>query len=179
MLMGLLDFFKKYKREYDVTNMRVTDLKTGFVFDYDLSTWEVLDEYEYDWGDNFFSSEYKISDGTKVCYLNVEEDDEVILSISEKVKIRAIDENLPEYIHKNEKAPDSLAFQGVKYFLEKESPGYFRNVGKTDWAEFISWDYEDEKGERIISVEQWGEFEFEASVGKKIKEFEITNILPA
>ena len=159
--------------------MRVTDLKKGFVFDYDLSTWEVLEEYQYDWGDNYFSSEYKISNGTETCYLSVEEDDEVQLSISGKVKIRVIDENLPDYISKHEKAPSSLIYQGVKYFLEKESPGYFRGEGKPDWTELISWDYEDEKGEKILTVEQWGEFEFEASAGKMIKEFEISNILPA
>ncbi|MFO7863967.1 MAG: hypothetical protein R6U85_08220 [Salinivirgaceae bacterium] len=49
--MGLFDLFKSKKSDYDVTNMKITDLKKGFVFEYDLKTWLVDEEYKYDWGD--------------------------------------------------------------------------------------------------------------------------------
>ena len=46
-------------------------------------------------------------------------------------------------------------------------------------TEMISWDYYNEKGNFTISVEQWGERDFEASQGTMIKDYDITNILPA
>ena len=66
--MGLMDiisnlFSKKKEKAYDPLNIKVTDLKKGFVFDYDLKTWEVQEVYQYDWGNNFFSYEYKIDCG--------------------------------------------------------------------------------------------------------------------
>ena len=87
--MGIFDFFRKKdnKPEYDVTNITVADLQVGFIFEYDLVTWEVQEVYEYDWGDNFFSFEFKISDGTRTRYLSYMNDDKVFLSITEKIKI--------------------------------------------------------------------------------------------
>ena len=49
--MGLFDKFKKKKEpKYDPSNIKVTDIAQGFVFEYNMSTWEVKNEYEYDWG---------------------------------------------------------------------------------------------------------------------------------
>ena len=178
--MGVLDFFKKKEEpKYDATNIKVTDIALGFVFDYDLSSWIVEEVYEYDWGDNNFTQEFKIHDGVQTLYLSVEADDELKVSISKKVKIRAIDEDLPEYIKEHKKAPKKLNYEGATYYFEEECPGFFKK--KTDseesWAEFIAWDYEDENG-NILCIEQWSETGFEASAGKVIKTFEISNILP-
>ena len=71
--MGIFDkLFKKDKPTYDVTDLRVTDLKKKFIFDYDLSSWEVTAEYTYDWGDNYFSKEFKIQSDKETLYLSVE-----------------------------------------------------------------------------------------------------------
>ena len=178
--MGLFDFFKKKETEstYDVSNITVLDLQVGFIFEYDLSTWEVQEASQYDWGDDYFTSEYKISDGNRVLFLSVEDDDELFLSLTEKVKVRVLGEDIPEYIAKNEKAPSKITYNGKDYFLESENPGYFNELGSEEWAELISWDYEDKAGEDILSIERWGDFEFEAAVGKNIEEYEISNILP-
>ncbi len=178
--MGLLDFFKKKEEPaYDSSDIRVTDLGLGFVFEYDLSSWVIEEEYEYDWGDEFFSKEYKISNGTDVKYLTVEDDDELYLSISTKIRIRSIGEDLPDQIQENETAPKKLTYDGNTYFLEEENPGYFRNLTAEEeaWTEFIAWEYEDDNN-NIITIEQWGENSFEASVGKNIREIDISNILP-
>jgi hypothetical protein len=179
--MGLFDRFKKKESHYDSTNIRVHDLDVGFIFDYDLSTWEVKALYEYDWGDNFFTREYKIFNGSETIFLSIEEDDELLISVSNKMKVRQLGESLFDNLMAYQKVPPKITFEGREYFLEKESPGYFRDVasGDDNWTEFISWDYEDKEGEYLICIEQWGEKEFEASNGKYIDEFEISNILPA
>ena len=59
--MSIFDRFKKKEKTYDVTNITVKDLDVNFVFDYDLTTWKVEETYEYDWGDNCFTKEHKIT----------------------------------------------------------------------------------------------------------------------
>lgn len=178
--MGLFDRFKKNKNEYDVTDMQVTDLDRGFVFEYDLKTWEVQEVYKYDWGDHFFSYEYKISSGSETRFLSVEDDDELFVVLSQKSNIRKIGEDLPELLA-DEKPPKKIEFDDKTFFLEEEAPGYFCNETKSkdNWVELISWTYLNEDEDEVVTLEQWGEKEFEASWGKVIKPFEISNILPA
>jgi len=180
--MGFLDrFSKKKETHYDSSYITVRDLDVGFIFEYDLQPWEVKALYEYDWGDNCFSREFKIDSGLKVLFLALEEEDELILSVSAKVKVRKLGDNVHKALMLSQKPPDQITYQDRSYFFEKESPGYFRDVHENPdaWAEFNSWDYEDESGEYIITIEQWSEKEFEAVVGRYIKEFEISKILPA
>ncbi len=178
--MGIFDIFKNKGPHYDSTNIRIQDLDVGFIFEYDLSTWEVLAIYEYDWGDNFFTREFKVNNGSVTRYLSIEEDDELIISLSEKVKIRALEEDLTETLIQHQQPPKKIAYNDVVYFLEGDAPGYFHDISKGDeWIEFRSWNFEDNTGKHILTIEQWDEKEFEASVGIIIKEFEISNILPA
>lgn len=180
--MGLFDFFnkKEEKPSYDPTNLKITDLNKGFVFEYDLKNWLVEEAYEYDWGDNCYSREFKISDGAESLFLSVEDDDELYLSVSKKIKIRTIDEDLPETIEEKERPPKKIEYQGIKFYLEEESAGYFKNLADPDSKgdQVISWEYYDEDEQYILTIEQWGEFDFEASFGTVIKEIEISGILP-
>jgi len=180
--MGLFkNLFSKKEEEphYDSTDIRIQDLDVGFVFEYDLSTWEVQAAYEYDWGDNFFTQEYKISDGSKTLFLSVEEDDEIELSVSNKIKVREL--GVLEELMNNQKPPTKIVYEDTEYLMEEESPGYFHDCSDDEdsWEEFIAWDFADKSGEKIITIEQWEEKEFEASFGHVIQEHEISNILPA
>ncbi len=179
--MGLFDFFKKKEEpKYDPTNLKITDLEKGFLVDYDLKSWQVVAVYEYDWGNNNFTREYKLDSGDDVAFLHIEEDDELFLTFTRKIKVRSIDEDLPEKILKKEHPPKKIDYQGIKLYRENETPGYFKDSEKEtdDWDELISWDYYDEAEEHVLNIEQWGEKEFEASFGKIAKEFEFSNILP-
>lgn len=179
--MGIFDRFKKKQApSYDVTDMRVGDLDKNFIFDYDLSSWMVTAVYEYDWGDEFFTKEFRVESEDDTAFLSVEIDDEISLSISKKVRLTQIGEDLPAYIIDNDEPPNKIDFQGKSYFLEEESPGFFNDWSNKEdnWVEFISWDYLDKSGEHILSIERWNERKFEASHGKVIQEFEISNICP-
>jgi hypothetical protein len=182
--MGLFDVFKKKeepKLNYDPLDVKVTDLQKNFVFEYDLKSWVVKEVYDYDWGNNFITREYKVDSGDETAYLSVDEDDEIYLYLMKKVNIRAIDEDLPEQIVKQEVPPKKLTYDGKTFFKGNEHPGYFHNTDDTtnEWSEFILWDYYDESEKFIISIEQWGEREFEAAYGKVLREHEISNIIPA
>ncbi|MCU4173676.1 DUF4178 domain-containing protein [Carboxylicivirga sp. N1Y90] len=177
--MGLFDIFKKKEAHYDSTNIRVQDLDVGFVFEYDLSTWIVEAIMEYDWGDNYFTREFQINNGSETRFLGIEDDDELSISFMQKVKVRALQDDLTDILISRQQPPKKITYKGVVYFLEKESPGYFHNITKGgEWEEFRSWDFEDEDGKQLLCIEQWDEKEFEASIGLSLKEFEISNILP-
>lgn len=180
--MGVLKnlFSKKKEPSYDSTRIGIRDLKTGFIFDYDLSSWEVINTYKYDWGNHFFTQEYKISDGHQTLFLNVEEEDELSLSLGKKIKLSDIAKNFSTELINNQKPPQEIIFQNETFILEEESPGYFLDTSReySDWEEFISWDFIGNKSQQILTIEQWAKNEFEASLATKIKEFEISNILP-
>ena len=179
--MGIFGIFKKKKGpDYDPSNVKITDLRRGFILDYDLKTWEVKEEYEYDWGDNYFTREFKLDSGDDIIYLHMDENDELSLSVTRKVKIRSVDEDLPEHIIKHQEAPKKIHYDGRDFFLDKETPGYFSGDPENDdsWIELISWEYYDNNEEYILAVEQWGDKEFAAAFGRVVKAFEFSNIIP-
>ena len=174
--------FKKDKPAEDYANLRVRDLAVGFIFDYDLSTWEIQEEYEYDWGDEEFSREFKIYNGKDTRFLSIEEDDELEIIISEKIKLRKIDATLYANLvsSADPKPPATIQYEGKAFFMDEEAAGYFRNLNddEEEAEEFMSWTYYDENEEYSITIEQWEETSFEASHGKLIKEYHLSNILP-
>lgn len=163
---------------YDSTNLRVTDLKAGFLFDYDLQNWEVKEEYEYDWGNDFYTQEYKVNCGADEGFLSVEVDDEIELAFFRKVSVVAIDPELTRKVVENEEPPRTIEYKGTTYHRTEESLGHWRNVKTSNWEQLITWDYEDESGSKYLTIERWGEEEIEVSVGHEVKEYQISNILP-
>lgn len=182
------DFFKRKKKkdtderpDYDVTNLRVTDLRAGFMLDYDFKTWLVKEEYEYDWGDFFFSYEYRLVAEDDEVFLSVEDDDGLTLTLSQRIKAARLDPEIFERIEDKGKPPRKISYDGMDFFREKESPGFFRDTAKQSReqsAEFVAWEYFNEDETRILTIEQWDEDEFEVSVGKVIEEDELSNFLP-
>jgi hypothetical protein len=179
--MGIFDIFKKKEEaSYNPSDITLLDLDKGFILDYDLKTWEVKEVYEYDWGNNNFTREYKLSDGESTLFLHIENDDELFITVQQKLKIRAIDEDLPEKIKKKEHPPKKIEYNNIVFFRDSESAGYFKPVDKKedDWDEVLSWDYYDEEEKFVLEIEQWGDDEFEASYGKVAQVHEFSNILP-
>ncbi|GAB4330228.1 MAG: hypothetical protein OHK0038_04430 [Flammeovirgaceae bacterium] len=182
----MFDFFKKkFKKQeeqephYDPTNINILDLRKGFVLDYDFKTWTVEEEYEYDWGDNCYSYGFKLVSADDTIILDVNEADEVECAVLKPLAWRKIADLVEDEILTNERPPRKFRFEGREYFCEGEHPGYFRNVhADGDSIEFISWDYTDDSGEHVLFIEQWGERDFEAYVGKFVPERAFSNILP-
>ena len=182
--MGFFDLFKnrnnKEEKHYDPLNIKVTDLEKGYLLDYDLETWSVIKMAEYDWGNNYFTREFTIESRGKKRFLHVEEEDgELTLTLSEGLKYRKLGSTVIDYIETNGKPPKKITFADMVYYLEEESPGYYRNVDTDNWEELISFYYANEEEDQCLTIEQWDENEFEVSKGKTIQSFEISNILPS
>lgn len=181
------DFFKRKKKkederpDYDVTNLKVTDLRVGFTFDYDFKTWVVKEEYEYDWGDYEFTYEYRILSEDEEMFLSVEDDDGLVLTLSSRIKAARLDPEIFDRIEDKGKPPRKIHHEGTAFFRESESPGFYRDTAKQtreQSAEFVAWEYYDESETQILTIEQWDEDDFEVSIGKVIQEDEISNLLP-
>ncbi|RZT00001.1 DUF4178 domain-containing protein [Aquimarina brevivitae] len=180
--MGLFDFFKKNRTHtephYDVTNIRVTDLEKDYIFEFDLDTWIVKKMYEYDWGNSHYSREFLVHNGKKNLYLHIEEDDELEISITEKIGIRILGEHIKTLLQENGKPPEKITYQDIVYFLDAENPGFCRNVEDENWYEIINWTYLNADEDKLITIEQSGDGEFDATIGLYVPEFKISNILP-
>ena len=180
--MGIFDIFKNKKepeKHYDPIDIKVTDLEKGYLLDYDFETWTVTKMSEYDWGNNFFTREFVITSKGKVRYLHIEEDDILIVTLSEEIKFRTLGIEVLDYLELNGKLPKRITYKEVTYFLDEESPGYYRNTDNDNWEELISFNYLDANEEKCLTIEQWDDNDFEASVGIILKPNAINNILPA
>ena len=178
--MGIFDFLKKNKDEthYDPTNITIRDLGKEYIFEYATETWTVTSLFEYDWGDNFFTREFIIKSGAVEKFLNIEEDDGLTVTLTEKVKIRKLGDEVCDYIDKHEKPPKKISFEGVVYYLDEKSPGYCKEIDASNWEELISYNYLDEEEEKVLCIEQFGDEAFKVSKGVVIDELAISNILP-
>ena len=177
--MGIFDIFKKKGPDYDPADLKIDDLRPGFLFEYDLKSWVIREEYKYDWGDHYFTKEFKIDSGTDMAFLHIDNNDNLFITLTRKVRIRSIREDIPDKIKEKDRPPKKLEYQGKTFYLEGTNPGYYnQDPSSNNWAELISWDYYDKSGEHTIAIEQWGENEFEASYGDVVKDFEISNIIP-
>lgn len=181
-------FFKKKKKEedngphYDPNHIRITDIRVGFFLEYDARTWEVAEEYEYDWGDNEFSYSYLLRSSDSEIYLSLEDEGELEIAVTNKIRLVKLGEDLDDYIAENERPPKTITYEGVKYYRDNESPGYYRNTATTERensVEMITWDYYDDDEEKALFIEQFGEREFEAYIGEYADEYEFSNIIPS
>ncbi|QTA80239.1 DUF4178 [Desulfonema limicola] len=183
--MGWKDFFgfgkkdKEADKETDnITNISLSSIKPGYFLDYDLKTWEVTARHHYDWGDSDLSYEWQLKSHDETIYLSRESDDQVDWTVARPISFLKLGSHIRKHIEEHEDPPDEIEFESIKYYLAESGGGHFFKDGTGPGQAFISWDYEDESGKKYLSIEQWGEDEFEASAGQLVEEYQFTNILP-
>jgi hypothetical protein len=181
----MFNFFNKDKKKdqkpqlhYDPTNIKVTDIRPGFLLDYDLKTWEVTDEFEYDWGDEYFTYEYKLVSGSETLYLHIEAADQVYCAFTVKLPFVKLGEEVANSLRSTEQPPARISYEGIEFFRDKESVGFFRSTADEDSVELTMWEYYDESGHQTLIVYQWDVDDFEASIGVVETDRAVSNILP-
>ncbi len=179
--MGFLDFFKKNREPEPEPLLEATlsNLRTGWFLDYDLKTWQVDSRNHYDWGYGEITNEWqlKAADGD-IIYLEKESDDEEEWSISRKMPLGRLGSDIIPQFAKKGAPPNRIEHEGITYNFDESSGGHFYPNGKGPGQKMISWDYEDDDGEHYLTIEQWGEDDYEASIGMEVEEYQFTNILP-
>ncbi len=180
-MAGLFDRWFGDKKPEDLTDplhdLTLSNLKVGYLVDFDLKTWEVKSYGTYDFeGDR--AEEWELDCGDDRCFLERAEDDDVEWTITRKITLSDVTEGVRAHIRSHDDPPQELTLDGQRFSAEGSGAGYYRKDGKGSGDQMIFWDYTDSSGEKILSIEQWGEDQFEASVGKYVEEYEFTNILP-
>lgn len=182
----MFGFFKKKKEEeklhYDPTNITVRDIRIGWFLEYDDVEWQVIEEFEYDWGNEHFSFEYLLADekNNKI-YLSLEQDDELVCKIFRKLRFSRLKEadEIEDMVTTIGKPPRQLTVEGIPFYRETETPGYFRNTKQQKSVEFIVWEYVDDTEKQILNIEQWGDDEFEAAMGYIVPEYKFRHFVSA
>jgi hypothetical protein len=179
--MGWKDFFsfgKKKEESIDPLKIELKDLKKGWMVDYDMTTWEVKAHHRYDWGSGSFTDEWELHSSDKIMFLHHDPEDGGEFTLSYKIPIGKIEGNVKEHFKTHEDGPGQIVYEGTTYYLDDDGGGLFLENGQGPEQEFIYWDYEDEKEERFVTIEQWGENEFEAYAGIWVEDYNFENILP-
>lgn len=182
--MGLFDFFKKNStsvQEDTNVNLELEDLRTGCFVDYDLESWKVQAAHKYDW-DGDLSFEWQLVSSSKTLYLQMEEDDVKEWSLFEDISYGSLDSKIRNKLAETGDPPKTIGYNGVKYHLTTVSGGIFLQNGldkkNAEPKEMLAWDFESDDGDRYLSIEQWAEHDFSASIGWPVEEYQFTNILP-
>lgn len=178
--MGLFDFLKKEapKGPDPTQGLTLAKMKPGYMVDYDLKTWEVAAYHYYDWGKGDITHEWQLRSSEETVYLERESDDEEEWSLNRKIDFGLLGPRIKQHILDHDDPPDEINFQGTTYYLSESGAGHFFKDGRGQGQPFIKWDYEDDSGEKYLTIEQWGEEAFEATAGQPVHEYQFTNILP-
>jgi len=175
--------FKKKKEEPEVLDplsITLSDLKLGYVLDYDLKTWQVTAQHYYDYeGDRV--DEWELTCGDDVAFLERSEDDSISWGLTRKIHLSDVEGDIRGHMrdHDNDDPPDEVRCQGVMFYGVSSAVGSFYKDGGDEGQTFIIWNYLDESEERTLSIEQWDEDAFEAAVGEIVEEYQFSNILPS
>lgn len=179
--MAFWPFGKKNKDKeayFDPTNITLEQLRPGWMVDFDMKTWEVKARHRYDMGDGFEMIEWELQSGPETRYLCREEDDGVYWTWMRKEALGVIGPDLKNHILKYEDPPEIINYEGIRYEMRSYGGGYFYRNGVGPGIPFLYWDYESEDGTKVLTIEQWGDTDFEASVGEYVREYQFSNILP-
>jgi hypothetical protein len=172
--------FKKKEEEpetIDPLDLSLSHLKPGFVLDYDLKTWQVTAHHYYDYdGDRI--DEWELTCGDDMAYLDRGEDDGITWTLTRKIRLSSIESNIRDHMRNNDDPPDEIIHKGVTYHGESSAVGNYFKDSAGSGQEFLTWDYLDESEKLTLSIEQWGDDEYDASVGEIVEEYQFSNILP-
>ena len=178
--MGILDFLKKgtASESEPLGELTLDNMKPGDLVDYDLKTWEVKACHAYDWGDGDMSYEWQLISPDAVAYLQKESDDEDDWSLNRSIHFNRLGPDIKDTIVNSGDPPNEIVYEGDTYFLTETAGGHYLKDRKTPGKEMLSWSYEDDTGSKYLTIEQWGEDDFQASVGIAVESYQFTNILP-
>jgi hypothetical protein len=173
--------FKKKPKEPELDPLKdltLSNLKPGYFLEYDLKTWQVKGQNRYDF-DGDRTDEWELVSGEEVRYLEREEDDGVTWTLTQKIPVSQIEGNLQASLRNQEDPPERVTCDGVEYFGESSQVGTFFKDGTGTGQEFIVWDYIDRSQKLTLGIEQWGDEEYEASLGEIVEEYQFSRIIPS
>ena len=176
--MGLRKWFGRGGEEGETfEDYTLSAMKSGYMVDYDLRTWQVTAYQTYDY-DGFVTTEWELVQGKEIRFLERSEDDgRIEWTFTQRIEINQIEEPVIDHIVTHEDPPETITYQGRSYHAVESSAGLMREQGEGEGVEFVSWSYEGED-DRLLFITQWGERDFKAYEGIYAEEYQFSDILP-
>lgn len=169
-------------KPYGSDELRIENVGSGGVLhlrgvgpdmeDFDL---KVLAKHSYGQGGSRWY-ELECDKGAEKAWVEIEEDDELELSIGlKKLKLTDIGVGKKELAKMDDDEEGSITYNGIKFNYEDSDSAVFYKYGDEDNGErFYFWDFESDDEEKFISVEKWEDGSFDVSYSEAIKPSQVT-----
>jgi hypothetical protein len=167
---------RKLTKETQISKMRIKDLKKGVLLDYKLDTWEVTGQIQYDWQQGNTDTLYQLQNSKNTTILLLVCQDMAIYNTWLEIRLSYHDLAKNSLDKVRQELPLEFVFQG-KIFLKEEVSSGYEFVGNNPAAQIKEWKYisEDKTSSlRILEHEDEDIFVFS---GKKVENYEFSNIL--
>ncbi|GAB4339557.1 MAG: hypothetical protein OHK0038_18730 [Flammeovirgaceae bacterium] len=171
---------KDIKIPYDPSNPSIESLQKGFMVDYDLKTWDIVHQNQFDWDNGAVDRLFKAVAGTDTRWIYIRHESGFMnIYVTIPISVFAIDENLEKQILETGKPSNILKFKEVIYYRENMKEGYWFDISnQSGGTQSVLWEYFDSERNFILRIEQIGKNQILASVGKVASPYQFTDILP-
>ena len=174
-------FKKWFKRndtpdEFKLDDMKIYNLRIGDLFDYDLTTWEVVTIGQCDY-DGHVECEWEVRGGSsRRTLVAVPEGGDWTYQWLQEFNLSELGLNNVQADLRSEKDPvENITIQGRDYVGYESGGGLYKK--ESEEKPFLYWSYED-SNDKVLNLIQWSDSEFSATMGKRVAEFQFSNILP-
>jgi len=163
----------------DPMRLGIINIKAGFLVDFDLTTWETVQEWQYDWDNGNSGKEFRLVNEKETLHLYMRNEGTQLHTIlGRKVNIFSIDRELEEEIQTNSRPPSVINYEEIDYFRENTKVGWRHELtAKTSASKITAWEYFDETMTFFMRIEQIEGQSYKATVGEVISPFEFSNVL--
>jgi Domain of unknown function (DUF4178) len=165
---------------FDPMNMTLDSLRTAYLLEYDLKTWEVTAHFQYDWTSGRSEKCFKLNSVSEQAVLFLKkEGTETTNLITKQLSIHLLDAQLEGEIVFKSQPYNILKYNDTTYYRENQRDGVLYNVTqKGSGHKLLAWEYYDGQRKEYIRIEQFGRNEFRTYVGRIAETFEFSDILP-
>lgn len=165
---------------FDPTRITLDNLQVGYLLDYGLKTWQVVNQIQYDWNDGTSEREYKLLSENEVLYLSLWREGALLeCRIGRAINVYAIDTQLDIIIQREGTPPSFLRYADFALYREKRYAGYAFNQAQGNKAvKIVAWDYMDKTHTYHLRIACNEYQNFFALFSKRVSEIEFSEILP-
>jgi len=166
-------------KERNPTQLNIKDLEIGAFLDYELVTWEVVYQTQYDWDRKITEIQYQLSDHKSKSMLLFVQTHEKYPSIWLEEKLTYHDLEIYKLRDILYSPPTELTFKDLLLFRKNVGIGKKFIPNEQEGLEVRQWHYSTADEKQSLRILQYEGKGWAAFLGEKIEEFEFDNILPS
>lgn len=163
---------RKEKAKKDTSQLELGDLQRGYILNYNLHTWEVMYQVQYDWNNGDTDKLFRISNSNG-------EDRLLYIQKEMGATLGWVEDKFSEYKTKKiiNLSQEQIEVAGTSYFLEKQTLGKRFSGKSLESTQVIQWFYLDKSQLKSIRVLKFEDESIESYQGHKKAKHEFSSIL--